>query len=367
MDNYSMGLRHEFSNLLSTIKVPQNTTDVLQQSTYNKISQFIVNNVPAALFRYRKFDEQENNLNALKNDQLWMALPKVMNDVFDSLLFFDKDRIKEEYYTDTHNLDKICDHLFNGGNFSAGILEMFDEKTLSELLPMMKNLKGNIAIRPYLKKVVNDYLNPLFESVLESLPDDTISILQEARRIACFSETITSNKMWGHYADYHTGFALEYDFRDSELICKKHHSNCGNLWLNYPLFPVVYGEEFDATEYVTHKMMDRMIQQLTNGSVVLPFYDWSFFTKGYLYKSDDWSEEQEWRLLSKIEKPDIEIATYNYINFKAKAIYCGMNISSENKKLLQDIAADKEIPIFEMKINSQDRSIYPVLQSVNLL
>lgn len=77
-----------------------------------------------------------------------------------------------------------------------------------------------------------------------------------------------------------------------------------------------------------------MLEILMGNNILLPFYNWSFFTKRYLYKSHEWNEEKEWRLLSKIKKRQSSSETHTHINKKAIVVYCGVNISVKNNQFL---------------------------------
>lgn len=58
-------LRERFSKLLDGVRTPKNADNILKQASYNRISQFIKKNIPSSLFRYRRFDQENYNVNAL--------------------------------------------------------------------------------------------------------------------------------------------------------------------------------------------------------------------------------------------------------------------------------------------------------------
>ena len=64
--------------------------------------------------------------------------------------------------------------------------------------------------------------------------------------------------MWGHYADSHKGFCLEYDFQSILKECTQNCIDircCNNFMLNYSLAPIIYTKErFDATAYFSTVM-----------------------------------------------------------------------------------------------------------------
>ena len=108
--------------------------------------------------------------------------------------------------------------------------------------------------------------------------------------------------MWGHYADSHTGFCIEYNFAEVLKWCEKECKNilcCKSFMLNYPIAPVIYSDtRFDATKYMQVILQDYASKRI--GCSMKEFYypDVLTITKSILTKSIDWSYEKEWRLVS---------------------------------------------------------------------
>lgn len=85
--------------------------------------------------------------------------------------------------------------------------------------------------------------------------------------ICCFSETWENPLMWGHYADEHRGFCLEFEADTNAL------GGCS-------LLPALYSDgHFPA----------RVFQFLVDRS--------AFFAQMLLTKQMEWSYEREWRLI----------------------------------------------------------------------
>ena len=73
-----------------------------------------------------------------------------------------------------------------------------------------------------------------------------------------------------------------------------------------------------------------------------------------MFKSLDWSYEKEWRIIKQTNlnyddnKPNIEFID----NITPKEILLGTNVSEENKKKLKNISKEKNIPIYQMKLET---------------
>lgn len=111
-----------------------------------------VENQPETIFRYRY--GSENDINALKNDQIWLSNMKCVNDKFE------------------------------------GQLEISYE-----------NMKLNF-------EVLEDMLKKKVEDIIEQI----ISTFY----IACFCESGVKDTMWSYYANNHKGFCIEYYFNSFE-------------------------------------------------------------------------------------------------------------------------------------------------------
>ena len=140
--------------------------------------------------------------------------------------------------------------------------------------------------------------------------------------------------MWSHYADFHKGFALEYD--SNQLLGLK----------NVGIFPIIYdNNRYDASIFITWAFFHVM-------GLKIPNPDSLAHIKCVLHKSKDWEYEKEWRILDYSQsQQDIFKVFKSSISLKPKAIYYGCKISFENKQKLHKIARQKHIEEYDMSIN----------------
>lgn len=123
----------------------------VEKDTKNGL-QLYVENQPETIFRYRQGNE--NDINALKNNQIWLSNMKCVNDKFEGQL---------EISYDNMNL-----------NFS------------------------------FLEDMLKKKIDAMLEQVISSF------------YIACFCESVLKDTMWSYYANNHKGFCIEYYFNSFE-------------------------------------------------------------------------------------------------------------------------------------------------------
>lgn len=78
-------IRKQFDNLL--------TKTYNEKTNDNYICQFITNNIPDKLYRFRNFTTY--NIEALVNDQIFLVSPTLMNDLWDSTCYINKNTIEK--------------------------------------------------------------------------------------------------------------------------------------------------------------------------------------------------------------------------------------------------------------------------------
>jgi hypothetical protein len=124
-------------------------------------------------------------------------------------------------------------------------------------------------------------------------------------KIFCCSKTRQSFPMWAHYANNHQGVCFEYDVKDIKLT-----QSCDVP--DYALTPVVYKDKFktdDVQNYMAH-----------------------------FYKSNQWSYEEEVRIVCQMEG--------NVLKFPhLKAVNLGINMPKGQKEELIDLCLDNGVDV----------------------
>ena len=307
---------------------------------------------PQTLFRYRTCSDL--NFDSLLNDKIYFNAPRNFNDPHDCLPYTESD-------------EKMPETIF----------KMPSEERKNNLLRMIETLKtGNPLslvnsdpivnhIRNLLPNQPEDILNQcaqdpelilnLLKSYILQNKNENKKLLREQTFVACMSETIDSTLMWAHYADDHKGFALAYEKNELyklERMCPECEKNC---LFNNRLFllPVIYGEDrVDATGYGRETLLYHLsrIYGLPQKHFCVP--DILFNVKVDSYKGTCWEYEREWRLIFTClaHQP-----SHKSLSLKPKAIYLGSQISNINKQIIKKLVEDKDIQIYEMYVDEQNR------------
>lgn len=284
-----------------------------------------------------------------------------MNDGFDSRLCYDKkaffSAIDSEFSEESllHNMSFLLSIL---NNQMGGLLQTF-----------IAEESGNESS---IKKTIMQTLGKIHESIMnnqDSIMDYLMTSMQSNVKMSCLCENISSPDMWGHYANSEEGFALQYDC--SNLLSEKEDPNELDSKSN-SIYPVIYQNnrynipvpfviylfkqrmymemfyQFFGTNLETSVQSSQLFHAL---SIVNPCPDESLFTKLYLYKSNEWKVEKEWRILYGSKDPKFTQTDYAYKIIKPTAVYLGRRMKENSRKLIIDIAKEKKIPIYQMKIN----------------
>lgn len=332
-----MNYRDEFEKLIDNIRIKPDAPKEEVDRQFLPLIQFIRSNVPAQLYKFRACTEY--SIDAFEKNEIWLSKAALFNDLHDSLLFFDKNAIME-------SIKKM---------FSSGAAPSMIEAIKQVQFPNtdLQKLAGELFSSfdtEQLTDVVRQSV-PNFEQWLDQCFSFAKGGIREHTKMACLSESIKSPLMWAHYADNHKGFAIGYDFRNNEITQCSNCPNrsCTNIKLG-AIYPMIYSDKrYDATRYGQW-----IVQQQVNCKLGIPmeeFYDDAFLgTKAALHKSNDWSYENEWRIICSTPNPTVEQNDRYPIKKMPVAIYFGSQIPNFYRKILMHLADEKGIPRYQMYV-----------------
>jgi hypothetical protein len=198
------------------------------------------------LYRYRRLNQIE--LDNLDNDVIFMRWPST--------------------YTDDCS---DCKPVFN--------LKEIEEYIVRKKYPQ---LKAKALCENYFEY---DYImsNPKLK--------DKITNLQDMNMVSCFTESLNNIKMWNRYAEDSTGFCLAYNMKDiMDYVLEMKEQG-----MEIDIMPVRYVKERNKQSDIMLNHMDLL--EMSHESE-------KKYTLTCMTKEDNYSYEEEWRLLIGKERPE---------------------------------------------------------------
>lgn len=332
----------EYASLVRQTIVPASLSLDEQDKIYEGINKCVDKFKPSTLYRFRSL-ESRYTLSSLDHDEFWFSSANQMNDDFEARLSFDIREFKGwvQSISDGLTVEFVIEQLKNALKSSDLCVFAYAQKCLA-LLDDLTADKLKVIIKEVVSFIYND---------IDSRLDDISNIVQRGTRIACLSESINSDMMWGQYADKATGIALAY--------------NTDDIWKSAMqkvlVYPVIYDDKrIDCTDFLKYMYKVGLLQsaaklqgQLLPIDILNHFIkspDLFMATKVAIAKSNDWKAEKEWRAFYCGEYDLTKDNSNPHITLKPKAIYLGRKIDSINKKLVLMIASEKKIPVYQMYI-----------------
>lgn len=310
-----------FQKFFNSIRIQQN--DPLFKPLFAQIEKLVGLNIPSKLYKYRGANEYA--INNLKNDEIVCSKPIDFNDPFDSLLYFDIKKM-EQYIEDgsrNHNgiLNqwKLLKTRVLEANIPLGSLDSQTRKIVLSSEDEIKNYFYSTEFEQNLQDLKKDCRDALF-----SMPTS----LQQHTYIGCFTEINDCPLMWGHYADSHKGFCLEYDLSSNPFYHENFNSNAD---CHKHLYPVLYSRE----RYCAEEFALQHVNRIMGGNQ--PLSDILFWFKAYTSKAINWEYEKEWRVI--VIPKDIENITEErfFLSLRPTAIYYGLRFDEQPENVRSTI------------------------------
>lgn len=329
------------------IEIINNYKNLSESQTY-KIVHNKFKKINFKLYKYYSLSN-EYTLSNIQNDILYLNNPSAFNDPFDCYLG----------YTYKHVIQDICLNLILEDVFQMDYfaMEAFTKFILCEELSPDEKMFFNSKIKlygrelseididkwnamdveqrlPLLCNLLVDDGNALSAKIIDAshtmanLQTNIRKSIDEHFLITCFSETYDNQLMWAHYADSHRGICVEYDL-----------SKIDDIEINYiklNLLPVKYCKARPQIPIQTDRI-NQYHYKVSEGN-----YTISDQYRFLLTKSMDWKYEREWRII-------LQDAQSRIIKFPLISnIYLGANITTDNKKKIENIAKKKGITCYQL-------------------
>lgn len=152
-------------------------------------------------------------------------------------------------------------------------------------------------------------------AVSEGILKVTAQLIKKVGGVCCFSEVYDDRLMWGHYADCHRGFCLEFDTTQDPIRLARQ---------------VKYSDEFPRLQ----------IQDLAAGSAE------SIFDL-LLTKATCWQYENEWRSMH--GEPD---KAYGYKRRTLTGLYFGAKMPEEQQGMIAKLLSGTTTKLYRMRRSS---------------
>lgn len=341
----------KFADLLYSAGFDSICDSEVYEAQLKRIRSWIMENMPAKLYKYRA--PNTNNFNAFENNQLWGSPINNFNDPLECLPCYNLETVNKAINTEfsLELIKPIREQLINNQ-----LPSQFSKLITPEFAAVLKNAMGETAsfsddqIRERLhvsRNQVVSYLNSIMPD-LEKAFFSGIHQEESSYCIVSLSETVTSSLMWGHYADSHKGFCLEYDIASILQECSNNCQDsryCRQFMMNIGIAPVIYKDErFDASSAFISMIMNH-IKNVSGLPVEDYHFDVLLPVKTLLTKAESWSYEKEWRLYKKMPCPT---RPQSLLEIKPSAAYMGINMQPSDKEKIIKLCQDKQIPCYQM-------------------
>ncbi len=227
---------------------------------------------------------------------------------------------------------------------------LFNKESIKIFGALISSLENTEITEENLKSIAgfDEQLETLKKVILEMQNDKYIPAFKKflsTMTISCFSASGWQNAlMWSHYANSYAGFCVEYDFNKMTnfigFVEKIEYSNTRPTisLKDVGISGLQYVEKEDGTKNA------EIVYSETNLEKILEYIT---------VKDTCWKYEEEWRIIN-IGEPN----TPHFIEMpEIKSITFGVNIDYLCKQLLWDVCKEKNIPCYELVLDSENFSI----------
>lgn len=356
----------EFWNLLDGTSLNDTTVaheenDNVIEDLSNKLKEII----PEKLYRYKSFDSNNYNIDALEKNEIWASSLSEMNDYFEYDPYWNPNSVLKELKNSFEDVKSL--------NFNTlaedfpGFRETYGSRVNLDFLKEKEIKQIIVKLNEIIFKEIKNIIDILIQK--PEIISDRVKETMDTTYVSCFSEKGCSNIMAGLYSDNAKGFILEYNTK--ELLSHCNRTNCSNSWActtlhqSPVLIPVNYqSKRYDISQMLTSKIYQMALMKVKNNTTydtntIIPFnIDYLFPLKLAGRKQSTWRYEQEWRLVYFCNK-ESKIAQSKHIPLQCaipSAIILCPRCSKESREIIINIANKKLIPVYELvkKYNSRN-------------
>lgn len=286
--------------------------------------------LPKDIYKYRTLDAKGCSLRNLEHNSIWLSNPLKFNDPFDCAMTAEIEAVINSQFVQSIPTDIIKKY-----RIPADVLARAqDSSNPTNVMIEWLSTTGESGINSSNVESVKEAFSRAIQKYCDMLRDKLFSMHFDNAKVCSFTTNPTSLLMWGHYADQHRGFCVQYRTDGFDGV--------KDLRLRL-LYPVIYSDRlFDLAP---------MLKMISHGSLNILAVQ-----RALLAKSVEWSYEKEWRVVISggIFKED-----QNWSFLPAKAIYMGARISNIGEQKLLAIADRMNIDVFKMELSKRKYALVP--------
>ena len=280
--------------------------------------------LPKRIYKYRR-DSKYSREN-LKTDTVWMASPDAYNDPYDCSFTVAEDQdvtaLKKSLATEFAKIYKLR------GDEATDQVESAIRSGKDPLVALAEQSAEINGVKPGSNP---QQMAEFISLMAPKMIGDTVSVLRQWRRstkICSFSKVNDSILMWGHYAQDHKGFCVEYALQPLQ----PDHA------LRRTLYPVIYSPMlYDLTSFA-EKLVGSNRQDFNPSSPLL----------GVLHKFNGWKYEAEWRAVSYTQGI---AADHNWSVPTPSRVFLGATMEAHNAKEVVAICESRGIGVRQMYLS----------------
>ncbi len=270
--------------------------------------------------RYREVND--NNLNALQDERLYFSTPSNFNDPYDNLIYANTFQIVNE----------IIGNIVNGMDSYLEKQRILDKWETQYMRFLWGEERRDTTLLKHSELIV-------------SCIDEIRTAIKNNTKIICFSKKYDSMLMWSHYANNHKGFCLVYAKKNiEEATCFDRFNEVTSV--RTKLLPVEYvDKQVDMTKEILQFIRYNKLENMGDIPYVNAEISASKLRRVLTEKSNDWSYEEEWRLIPRI--PSIEKESpLCYVKCKPKALILGSQCVLDDRTKITAICEKIGVPVY---------------------
>lgn len=326
----------------------------------NSLSIVDLKYYPTHLYKFRDCTK-EHNFSMIENEYLWADFPENFYDQSDALVHLglksELPKLQKWLFTHlgeiiyfnippkgmlSHKNGQSLQHYIESQERFLDTKGRYSAKKAKSIM-LTETRKMNHANQSKLQKMYDELESPDFENrvktAIETALTDIVNVLRKKNLVCSLTERIDNQKMWEEYADKYTGFAIEYDISKvvshPEIISTISHT-----------FPVTYYKRIPKVPLLP--FIEKTFYKETYGKDISIKDTIKKFYKQLIIKKHEYNGEEEWRILSSVQKIHFPLIS---------AVYMGYRISNENEIRLKEICSKHNIPLYKQNFSNFEGKI----------